>query len=440
MSARAEERVDRIVRAHQAEERLPSVAAAVVRRGELVWSTGVGAAGADGEAPTPDTQYRIGSITKTFTAVLVMQLRDAGELDLDAPLSTYLPGTKHTTLTPRRMLCHLSGLQREPVGDVWATFQLPDREQLVAGLEDAEAVLPPNRRWHYSNLTFALLGEVVARTVGAPWEDVLFDRVLRPLGMTRTTPAPEVPVAQGYLVDPYADVLHAEPVMRGGGIAPAAELWSTPADLARWASFLAAPDEAVLAPATVEEMCHLHAMADLERWSLGWGLGLMLYRRGDRVLVGHGGAMPGFLAGLAVARADGIGAVAFTNNTSRGDMEDLACRLVETWLEEAPDAVEPWSAGEKPPELVASMLGRWWSEGSEFVFTWSGNQLQAKVVGAPAHKPPAVFEPIGDDRWRTVSGREQGEVLRVVRAGSDVVEMYWATYLFTRTIRTFGPR
>jgi CubicO group peptidase (beta-lactamase class C family) len=435
----ARRRSDDLLLEEQRTHRLPAVAAAVVRDGEQVWQGGLGSPGMPGQRPDRNTQFRLGSITKTFTAVAIMQLRDAGRLSLDDPLSTHLPETTHGTPTVRQLLSHLSGLQREPVGDVWESMQLPDREEMLRGLEEAEAVLPAGRRWHYSNLAYAVLGEVVARLEKASYEEVLVDRVLRPLGMQRTTFDPQQPAATGWLVDPYADRLRPEPDMRCDGIASAAQLWSTPDDLCRWAAFLAEPDPAVLAPATLEEMTHVETMADLQGWTLGWGLGLMLFRRGERVLVGHGGAMPGFLAAVTVHRRSKIGAVAFTNNTSRGAMEDIAGRLVEIWVQHAPLPEEPWQPGVDVPDDVEGLLGRWWSEGTEFVFSWQRGQLEARIAEAPTSRPASVFARAGDDLWRTESGRDQGERLRVVRdADGAVVKLYWATYAFTRDARTFG--
>ena len=106
----------------------------------------------------------------------------------------------------------------------------------------------------------------------------------------------------------------------------------------------------------------------------------------------------------------------------------------------------PWELGERDgaaegPEVdpaVRPLLGRWWSEGSEFVFSWSDGALSAAVAGA-AHRPPAVFAADGHDQWRVVSGREAGELLRVVRDdGGAVTRLHWATYAFTREARVFG--
>ena len=110
--------LERLIAERQA-ARLPSVAAAVVRKGEPVWSGAVGSASYEDDlAATADTQYRVGSITKTFTATAIMQLRDAGELDLDDRLEQHIDGVANGTPTIRRLLCHLSGLEREAGGHV----------------------------------------------------------------------------------------------------------------------------------------------------------------------------------------------------------------------------------------------------------------------------------------------------------------------------------
>src|SRR6478672_1988398 len=129
-------RLRRVVLDKQRSGRVPGVAAGVVRHGELVWQDGVGAADVarPDVAPGRDDQFLVASNSKTFTAVMVMQLRDEGKLRLDDTLGTFLPGTRHADVTIRSCLAHVSGLQREPHGDVWATLESPDRDGLVSGL------------------------------------------------------------------------------------------------------------------------------------------------------------------------------------------------------------------------------------------------------------------------------------------------------------------
>jgi len=184
----APERFRRLVLEAQTAARLPSVAAAVFRGGELDWAEAVGLADVEQRTDTTtDTQYAIAPITKTFTATCVFQLRDEGKLELEDPLSRHLPEAAHGTPTLRRLLSHASGLQREPPGEIWETLVFPDEEELLRGLEDAEQVLPPGAAWHYSNLAYALLGHVVAHVAGKPFREHLVERLLGPLGLERTT-------------------------------------------------------------------------------------------------------------------------------------------------------------------------------------------------------------------------------------------------------------
>jgi hypothetical protein len=259
--------------------------------------------------------------------------------------------------------------------------------------------------------------------------------------MDRTTTAAIPPRAHGYLVDPYADRVWPEPLFPGFAFAPAGELWSTPRDLGRWAAFLAGPVAEVLSADTLDEMCHPQAMYDLDGWLLAWGLGLMLHRRGERVLIGHGGAMPGFVAGLAVRRPEKVGAVVFANTSAGAEPGELAVALTLDVVDGDPALPTAWRVGPPVASEYEGLLGRWWSEGSEFVFAVEDGKLAARRTDVPRSKPPAVFERVAADLYRTVSGREQGEVLRVVRddRSGAVIKMYWATYPFTRRPTTFGP-
>ena len=431
--------LERLVRERQREWRTPGLIAGVVRDGELAWSIGVGASDVaePDAAPTPDTAFAIGSISKTFTAAMIMMLRDEGRLALADPVARFVDVPAHGGLTLRELLAHASGLQREPVGDLWDTLVVPSISEVVQQLAEAEQVLPARKRWHYSNLAYSLLGEVVARVDGRPWADALQARLLDPLGMTRTSLTPADPTAIGYYTDPFTDQVHVEKWPDMGGFSSAGGLWSTVSDLARWVLFLAAGGP--LSTTTLDEMTRPEIMADLENWTLAWGLGLELFRRGERIFVGHEGAMPGFLASVVVRRVDQVGAVVLCNTSAGADPASLALDLVSTVLDESPPAVAPWRPGPPVSAELAPLVGRWWSEGSSFTFTVQDGHLEARKDGQPAAKAPAVFEPDGPDRYRAVSGREEGELLLVERDPSGVVRrMRWATYPFTREPQTFG--
>ena len=416
------------------------MSAAVFRSRELLWAEAMGLADvAAGRDATPETRYPIASITKSFVAVAVLQLRDAGKLALDDPIERHLP---EAPPGPRiaELLSHSSGLQREVPGSGWETLVFPSLEEALASLGEVEVVPNPGPAWHYSNLGFVLLGEVVARLSGLPVERYVEERVLGPLGLEQTTWGPSEPAAGTYLTHPFAEAVFDEPgdVDKGATIA-AGGLWSTSGDLARFGAFLHEPDPAVLASASLEEMRTLRVMAETQRWTLGWGLGLMLHRFGERVFVGHDGGAMGGVSSLVVEPESGVGAAVLANTTAPLDPASLAAELASAVLDAA-DELEPWRPGEPVPPELAGVLGRWWSEGYEFVFSWRDGHLEARGAAAPEWRRPAVFEQVERDRFRTVSGRERGEWLEIVR-GEDgsVTKLYWATYAFTRDPRPFGP-
>ncbi|HEX2291984.1 MAG TPA: serine hydrolase domain-containing protein [Gaiellaceae bacterium] len=428
-----------IIREAQADRRLPSVSAAAVRDGEIVWSEAVGLADVEaGEEATPDHQYRIASITKTVTAVGVLRLRDEGRLSLDDRLAAHLEGAEHD-LTIRGLLSHLSGLQREVPGEVWETLEMPTREELLPRLAEAERPLSPGAYWHYSNLAYALLGEVVARVSGQPAQDYLDETVLRPLGMSRTTWTAATPAAAGYLLDPFSDVPRREPVVDGRAIAPAAELWSTPTDLCRWAAFIADPRPSVLSPETVREMSTFQSMVDLARWRLGYGLGFALYRDGDDVYVGHDGAHAGFLAHVSAFPPKRTGAAVLTNEGAGVTISALGIELSRAVAAAYRPLKDEWRPGEAPPAELDGVLGRWWTEGHPVDFAYRGGRLESIFPESRLDLGRSVYEQVGEDVYRVVQGHERGELLRVVRGDDGVpVKLYFATYPVTRDPQTFG--
>jgi CubicO group peptidase (beta-lactamase class C family) len=425
-------RLERLVATEQREKRMPSLAAAVLRDGELVWETAVGVADVEsGLEATPGTQYRVGSITKTFTAAAIMQLRDAGKLDLEDTLDRHVDGAAHRP-TIRRLLSHVSGLQRETQDDSWLTLHFAPPDELLETLEQAEMILPSGARFHYSNLAYALLGIVVERVSGLPYMEYVRTRLFEPVGLTRMSFEPEPPAATGYLAQPYADGVWDTVGVETGAWASAGQLWGTVGDICRWGAFFAEPDESVLAKATAEEMRSVQAIADHERWLSGYGLGLELRRDGERILAGHGGSMPGFIARLYFLPSEKVVVSALTNE-SESELGELGLAMVRMTVEEWPVAPEPWRIGEPPPDEVAPLLGIWFIEASRLVFRWREGKLEARYDGMLDWELSAVFERDTDDRWRTVSGPEQGEALRIQRGPDGSVErMVWAGYPVTR--------
>ncbi|MBO0890757.1 MAG: beta-lactamase family protein [Acidothermales bacterium] len=288
---------------------------------------------------------------------------------------------------------------------------------------------PAGRRYHYSNPGVALLGRLVERLAGRPWYDLLRRDVLDPLGMRRTTYHPEAPHAQGYAVHPHADVVLREPHTDTGAMAPAGQLWSTVTDLARWCRFLAGDTGDVLAASTVEEMRHPVTVEDGTTWSLGYGLGLMLLRVRGRGYYGHGGTMPGFLAGVTVGADDGTGVVTLANATS-GLTGDLDLDLVDLLREHEPALPAEWRPVPTRPGLL-ELVGTWyWGTREHTLAARAEGMLELR--GPSTDGEPSRFRPTGDGTWVGLDGYHAGETLRAVRSGRGDGHLDLGTFVFTR--------
>ncbi|MGH3471277.1 MAG: serine hydrolase domain-containing protein [Nocardioidaceae bacterium] len=431
----------RILHERQSDGRVPGLFGGVVRDGGLAWGEGVGRGDLDDPSSTPsaDSQFLIASNTKTFTAVLVMQLRDENKLSLDDTLDKFVPDAGHPGITIRQMLSHASGMQREPVGDIWETLENPSREELIEGFGQAERILKPHYRWHYSNLVFAMLGEVVARLDGRDWYDALTARILQPLEMKRTTLGLSGSAVTGYFVPPFSDVPVKEPLLDLRALAACGGLASTGADLAKWSSFVADPVDEVLHGDTFEEMIQPQILADADGWTAAYGLGFGLVRSGDKVFIGHTGGMPGHITGLYTHRESRTGGMVLMNNSAPPDPAEVAITLASYVIDNDPALPKLWEPGRDVPAELVGTLGRWFTEGNGVTFSLRKGRLEARMDGAPSDKPPSVFVQVGTDVYRTESGREMGEVLRVTRdADGTVTKMNWATYLVTREPFAFG--
>jgi CubicO group peptidase (beta-lactamase class C family) len=409
----------------QRESRVPSLLTGVVREGELVWSTARGGV----EEPHDDVQYRLGSITKTVTAVAVMRLRDEGLLGLDDPLDRHVAGTPFGDRTVGQLLAHGAGLRSESPGLWWERVPGGPWDELELSPGDVKHAA--GRRFHYSNLGYGVLGELVARLRGRAWEEIVRDEVLLPLGMVRTTTRPSGRAAAGYAVHPWADVVQPEPEHDGGAMAPAGQLWATLADLGRFGAFLLGDTGDVLADATLEEMAEPSGVdSSAKGWS-AYGLGLQVVRHDGQTLIGHGGSMPGFLASVFVDRAQDLGTVVLCNATS--GLDGTLVTDLQATVRTAEPALGPvWAPGPVDDEPFA-LVGVWyWG-------TYSyGLRLRADglldLVGLLGAGRASRFRSLGDDTWLGLDGYHAGEVLRPVRSASgEVVALDLGTFVFSRT-------
>ncbi|MEU9285786.1 serine hydrolase domain-containing protein [Streptomyces sp. NPDC048275] len=420
------------IAAAQAEGRAPSLIAAIVRGGEPVWHGS--RTSVDGHGPDENVQYRIGSITKTFTAVLVLRLRDEGLLDLGDPLEKHLPGTGAGEATIAELLAHTAGLAAETPGLWWERTPGSLRPELADVLGEQPFLHTAGRRHHYSNPGYTLLGALIEELRGAPWEEVLQREVLEPLGLHRTSGRPQAPHAGGWAVHPWADVMMPEPVEDLGRMAPAGQLWSTTGDLARFAVFLVQGDERVLSAESLLEMRTPAAPPDAEELASGdsYGLGLQVLHRGGRILVGHSGSLPGFMAALVIGVEDDVAAVVLSNCTSGPRPLTVATDLVRIVAEAEPRIPEPWRPAREVDHSVLEMAGPWYWGTQACTLRLTADGL-VELVPLSGGGRRSRFRANGGGTWTGLDGYYAGEPLRAVRRpDGSLSHLDLGSFVFTR--------
>jgi len=419
----------------QAGQRLPSVTACVARDGAVVWT---GARGlVEGHAPDANTQYRAGSITKTFVAAAVLSLRDAGRLTLSDPIGQYLDvaaAGSVASMTIGQLLSHASGLRAETAGPWWERTEgilLPDLAASSLGADAAR--FRPGRRHHYSNVGYALLGAMLAAQHGRPWYDVITSVLLRPLRMNRTTTRPHRPHATGYAVHPHADALLAEPEHDAGAMAPAGQLWTTTTDLVAFARFLSGGAPGPLEPSTLAEMREPVVIEDQagQPWAAGYGLGLQLWNVGGLRYYGHVGSMPGFVAILQIADSPGSDTAIVVCNSTTGFSRTLGTDLLAILAESEPYCPPEWMPTQVDDELL-DLLGAWYWGPAAFTLSLAGNVLE--LARADGDRRVMRFRPDGMGVWTGIDGYQAGEPLvPVTGPDGSVVALDIGSFIYTRT-------
>ncbi|GIF25645.1 CubicO group peptidase (beta-lactamase class C family) [Actinoplanes tereljensis] len=402
----------------QVQGRAPSIVAAVVRDGGSVWLD------SRGSDTGRDVQYRIGSISKTFVTVLVLRLRDEGLISLDDPIGAHLPGDGDAKI--RDLLAHTAGLASEPPGPWWERTDGTARTELLG------TDVPSMRGLHhYSNPGFALLGALVAHLRGADWGTVLRREILEPLGLHRTTLLPTAPHALGWSVHPWADVLLPEPLTDTGPMGPAGQIWSTADDLARFAQFLLHGDDRVLGADSLAQMRTPYGAPEADGWNSSYGLGMQLLRRGDRLLSGHTGGMPGFAATVWTSPGDDVAAVLLTNTTAGVPVGGVAADLLTIVADREPRIPAPWTPLPDLDPALLDLAGPWyWGPAPYSLRPAAGGWLELASLSSTRR---VRLRPAGDGEWIGTGDYFNGERLRLVRDDSGQVTHFdLGTFVFTR--------
>lgn len=324
--------LDGLMMAHMTEKHIAGATVAVVRDGAVLLAKGYGFADV-AERRRVDaerTLFRIGSVTKLFTWTAVMQLVEAGQLDLDADVATYLdfeiPATFDQPITMRHILTHTPGFEEDsrdlftedpeamqPLGE-WLATHLPGR------------VRAPGTFSSYSNYATALAGYVVERVSGQPYDEYIEEHILEPLGMERTTTRQPLPprlapfMSEGYVWQNGRFVPQPFEIVMGA--APAGSMSATATDMA---TFMLAHlnqgqlDGARILSEATAELMHRRAFAHDERVS-GFGLGFYEKSRPDLRIIGHGGDTGLFHSDLALVPSENLGVFVSYNTASGGEL------------------------------------------------------------------------------------------------------------------------
>src|SRR5215510_6383485 len=324
------EKVDALAAAEFAKDNRGGGAIGIVSGPELVWTKSYGYADMENKTPaTKDTVYRIGSITKQFTALMLLQLVEAGKVRLSDPVEKYFPEVNKVEgrfagappITLVQLATHTSGLGREPADlQTYLKGTVSEWEKvMIAALPRTKYNFEPGARFSYSNIGYAILGATLSRAAGQSYVEYVSQKIFAPLGMTHTAFEPNEKIkphlAKGYDIQgSRADAETPEREHQGRGYkVPNGAMYTTVGDLARFLSFeLGYGPESVLKKVTLEDNFKRVNSANGDLTS-GYGIGFQAERHGSLITYGHGGAVAGYLAGAFVDRASGVGVIVLRN-------------------------------------------------------------------------------------------------------------------------------
>ncbi len=420
-------------------EQIPGISMGVVHDQELIFSSGFGYTDLDSETPaTPQTIYSICSISKLFTSIAVLQLRDQGLLRLEDPVGKHLPWFTikqiqpdgGSSITIQGLLTHSSGLPRESDFPYWSApdFKFPTREPIIERLSAQEILYPADTYFQYSNLGLTLAGEIVAQVSGKPYADYVKEKIIDPLGLSDTRPILPEEQRGGRLATGYGALTrdgnrNELPLFQANGISPAAGFSSTVEDLARFASWqfrlLESGAKEVLHASTLREMHRVHWVD--QDWETHWGLGFAVWRFKDKTFVGHGGSCPGYRTGFILQTKEKIATI-FMANASGLNTKMYTQRAYEIVAPAIAEALKSPDTAKKPDTALNKYTGSYsmqpWG-GETAVLIWKG---ELAMFNFPTHDPLeglVKIKHIEGNRFRRIRDNDElGEEI-VFEKGSD---------------------
>lgn len=318
--------IDSYVRSEMQKQKIPGVSFAIVREGNLVRAAGLGLANVELNVPvTPETVFKVGSVSKQFIASGIMLLVQEGKLSLQDPVSKFLDGTPESwkDITVWHLLTHTSGLVREAPG--FDPLKVQKDADVIKTAYSKELVFPTGKSWQYCNVGYFTLAEIISKVSGKPWPEFMEERIFKPSGMTAsrtTTTTGIVPNrASGYSY--RGEVMSNAPEYLA--VRPSGAFLSTVIDLAKWDAVLYS--DKVLNAATRDRMSKA-AVETGEKAENGlpvsYGLGWFVGYSGQKRAVYHGGSLPGFRAQMLRLVDDKMTIIVLAN--ADGARPDLIAR------------------------------------------------------------------------------------------------------------------
>jgi len=378
-----------MIERERAQKDLAAVSIALVDDRGVVWAEGFGEQ-ESGVPATAETVYRVGSVSKLFTDIAVMQLVERGEIDIDAPVRDYLPdfapdNRSGIPITLRQLMSHRSGLIREPPAGNYFDDAGASLGATVASLAGTPQIYEPETRTKYSNAGIAVVGYTLEVTQSVPFADYVKRAVLDPIGMTSSAFAPEPAIvddlAEAYMWG-FDRGLFDAPTFELG-MAPAGSMYSTVLDLARFMGVMfrrgefpdegaeAGGDDTESAQRRLLEAATLEAMWEPQFAGPGasarYGLGFAVDERFGQRWLGHGGAIYGFSTQLAFLPDSRIGVVVVSavdgTNTITGRIADAALELMLAARDGEPLPPVPPGTDPLPPARALALEGSYGTDG-----------------------------------------------------------------------------
>jgi CubicO group peptidase (beta-lactamase class C family) len=432
-------------------DNLPGISLALVMDQDVVWKKAYGYADLEKQvSASPGTIYSICSISKLFTSIAIMQLRDAGKLRLDDLVKEHLSWFSINQkfefsgpITIRSLLTHSSGLPREAAFPYWTgpDFPFPAQDQVKEGLAKQETLYPASTYFQYSNLGLTLLGEIIAEVSEMPYETYIQQNILGPLRLENTrTEIPEElwgkKLAAGYSSLYRNGTRSKVDLFQARGIAPAAGFSSTVEDLARFASWqfrvLENVDQKILQPSTLREMQRVHWMDP--DWETSWGLGFSVYEVEGRTVVGHGGSCPGYRSILMIDPQKKSAVTVMIN--ASGTNPSKYARAITSVIGKSISTKSIETEGKVDLEDFAGIYDSqpWWGE--MVVVPWKGHLASFSLPSDNPVQGMTRYKHIEGDTFRRIRDNDElGEAIVFERDDEGRVYRVWRNYNYSLRIK-----